>query len=346
MRKCLALTAAALLLLTAELPAATPFMADFTGADGTTALHAQLINPNGVEAGGEFSIQTNAVSNAVDGFGHAPFGWAGRAYVRTVDTDYITANFTATILVTISNHPFDQTFSGWFGIGTATPNPGWYSTPNLGIDIELYPTGGYGGLARMRRVDLLDDGSVEENAYGSSSIGNGTHLLSISKSGNSLTLDVDKDNNSSIDFSSGAIDLTDPANAFLDATNSLIFFGGPSNYAWDDLNIVVTPPLHPGDFDTDGDVDGTDFVAWQSNFPKASGALLSEGDADGDGDVDGADFVVWQTNFPFPAGPGTSPVPEPASIILSLLGGIVALARHRVFRRNSGKNDSAAVRGV
>jgi hypothetical protein len=73
----------------------------------------------------------------------------------------------------------------------------------------------------------------------------------------------------------------------------------------------------PGDFDADGDVDGTDFVAWQTNFPKASGAVLADGDADGDADVDGADFVVWQTNFPFTPGSGASPVPEPTSLILA-----------------------------
>jgi hypothetical protein len=76
----------------------------------------------------------------------------------------------------------------------------------------------------------------------------------------------------------------------------------------------------PGDFDSDGDVDGADFVAWQTNFPKPGGALLSEGDADGDGDVDGADFVVWQTNFPFTPSPGVSPIPEPTSLVLGAIG--------------------------
>jgi hypothetical protein len=90
---------------------------------------------------------------------------------------------------------------------------------------------------------------------------------------------------------------------------------------------------HPGDFDSDGDVDGADFVAWQTNFPKASAALPTEGDADGDGDVDGADFVVWQTNFPFTPGPGTAPVPEPAAWILVGLA-IPAIAFRR--RKSNG----------
>ncbi|MCC7083484.1 MAG: dockerin type I repeat-containing protein [Pirellulales bacterium] len=80
----------------------------------------------------------------------------------------------------------------------------------------------------------------------------------------------------------------------------------------------VTQP-HPGDFNGDGNVDGADFVAWQTHFPTASGASLADGDANGDGAVDGADFVIWQTSFPFPLGPGVSSVPEPAAWILGCL---------------------------
>jgi hypothetical protein len=75
----------------------------------------------------------------------------------------------------------------------------------------------------------------------------------------------------------------------------------------------------PGDFDGDADVDGADFVAWQTNFPKPTGAIRSEGDADNDGDVDGADFVVWQTNFPFTPAPGATPIPEPFSMSLTVI---------------------------
>lgn len=74
----------------------------------------------------------------------------------------------------------------------------------------------------------------------------------------------------------------------------------------------------PGDFDGDGDADGADFVAWQTNFPKASGASRSQGDADGDMDVDGADFAAWQDRFPTGVAVGASPVPEPATAILAL----------------------------
>jgi hypothetical protein len=97
-----------------------------------------------------------------------------------------------------------------------------------------------------------------------------------------------------------------------------------------ELHAVVA--AQPGDFDGDGDVDGADFVAWQTNFPKATGATLAEGDADGDGDVDGADFVVWQTNFPFSPAPGATPVPEPAAWLLGLIAipALMRSARRRI----------------
>src|SRR5262249_1660109 len=43
----------------------------------------------------------------------------------------------------------------------------------------------------------------------------------------------------------------------------------------DDVLVTATVPTVPGDFDGDNDVDGADFVAWQTNFPKASGATLA-----------------------------------------------------------------------
>jgi len=51
------------------------------------------------------------------------------------------------------------------------------------------------------------------------------------------------------------------------------------------------------DFDTDGDTDGSDFLAWQRGYGTID-ASASDGDATGDGDVDHNDLAVWQTTFP------------------------------------------------
>ena len=83
----------------------------------------------------------------------------------------------------------------------------------------------------------------------------------------------------------------------------------------------TTIGLLPGDFDNDGDVDGVDFLAWQTGYYTAAGALRGDGDSDNDGDVDGVDFLAWQTGYP------TNVNPELATLGLLLLGGLALLRR-------------------
>ncbi len=47
------------------------------------------------------------------------------------------------------------------------------------------------------------------------------------------------------------------------------------------------------DFDTDGDVDGADFLTWQRG-QGTPGASLEDGDADGNGTVDAVDLGIWK----------------------------------------------------
>jgi hypothetical protein len=56
------------------------------------------------------------------------------------------------------------------------------------------------------------------------------------------------------------------------------------------------------DFDTDNDIDGSDFLAWQRGFGTTP-AAKADGDADNDADVDGDDFSIWQNQFGQPATP-------------------------------------------
>ena len=75
--------------------------------------------------------------------------------------------------------------------------------------------------------------------------------------------------------------------------------------------ILPNFPTQPGDFDRDGDVDGTDLARWRNNF--ASNALA---DADQDADSDGQDFLLWQRNY---TGSTTFvAVPEPTTWVLLL----------------------------
>jgi hypothetical protein len=65
--------------------------------------------------------------------------------------------------------------------------------------------------------------------------------------------------------------------------------GDPQDYA---LAWWTVPTRTPGDFDSDGDVDGADVSQWKSDFSPVN----FNSDADGDGDSDGNDFLAWQNN--------------------------------------------------
>ena len=87
----------------------------------------------------------------------------------------------------------------------------------------------------------------------------------------------------------------------------------------------------PGDTNGDGMVNGDDFVALAVNYtgsgepPNGAWSTWSQGDLDGDGDVDGDDFVILAVNYT-----GTlASVPEPGSLFLLGLSGLVAWRRHR-----------------
>ena len=99
-----------------------------------------------------------------------------------------------------------------------------------------------------------------------------------------------------------------------------------ADLGWSVPDSLLHPVITPGDFDYDGDVDGSDFLLWQSHF----GGPGPIGDADGDNDVDGHDFLAWQRNFGGASGSGSAlpaPLPEPATgLLATLLFGTFMLA--------------------
>lgn len=86
---------------------------------------------------------------------------------------------------------------------------------------------------------------------------------------------------------------------------------------------AVAPPTESADFDSDGDVDGADFLTWQRGVGTTSGATRASGNANAgeDGDVDGDDLAVWREQFGL-GGDATATgvaVPEPATWALAAL---------------------------
>jgi hypothetical protein len=94
---------------------------------------------------------------------------------------------------------------------------------------------------------------------------------------------------------------------------------------------LVTGATEDADFDSDGDVDGSDFLTWQRGVGINSGANLNQGDANADGAVNAADLGIWKGQFGPAAEIATAAVPEPGAIALGMTAAclVVTAARRR-----------------
>jgi hypothetical protein len=99
--------------------------------------------------------------------------------------------------------------------------------------------------------------------------------------------------------------------------------------------IVDASASESADFDSDGDVDGEDFLTWQRGLGVEAGATRSDGDANGDQLVRGDDLAVWQSEFDSAS---STALPEPASCVFVF----ISLAVTAAFRRSKGPNISHA----
>ena len=58
-----------------------------------------------------------------------------------------------------------------------------------------------------------------------------------------------------------------------------------------------SPTSRPGDANTDGYVDGVDYVIWLSHFGENTQAGYAVGDFNLDSNIDGIDYVIWLNNY-------------------------------------------------
>jgi len=88
-----------------------------------------------------------------------------------------------------------------------------------------------------------------------------------------------------------------------------------------------------GDANGDGKIDGGDLALWQQNYdPLGIGNnTFAMGDWNDDGKIDGGDLALWQQNYNPLGGSAVggdfAAVPEPATLMLILTGGLIAAAR-------------------
>lgn len=216
-------------LLAAPSMGATMFSESFDGADGTTSFGPNFTLPG---TPGNYQIQGNLAANPGVAFSTD----ANRTYVRTVDSDYDTVDFTAEITM-IRTGDTNFGIGAYFGIGDSTPDSGSYMMPDGALYLESYPT--WGPLTRFNGNPPGAGGNVDA-AFGSSTAmpAATTSRLRMTKSGNTLQFQVDVDSSTFVtaDISSSVIDLTPYV-----GMPGHIFFGGGSNVTWDNFTVSAVP---------------------------------------------------------------------------------------------------------
>lgn len=95
--------------------------------------------------------------------------------------------------------------------------------------------------------------------------------------------------------------------------------------------LTISPAGVPGDYNGNGIVDSADYVLWRNGGP-----LLNEVDAPGT--VNAADYTAWRARFGNTSGSGsslgsTAAVPEPGSLALLALAGLIVSAAGGTFGR-------------
>jgi len=65
----------------------------------------------------------------------------------------------------------------------------------------------------------------------------------------------------------------------------------------DSIGYFIAPGVCKGDFDYDGDVDGSDLAIFAADFGRTDCSSDCEGDFDYDGDVDGSDLAIFAADF-------------------------------------------------
>jgi hypothetical protein len=201
--------------------------------------------------------------------------------------------------------------------------------PSNSIDSE--------GAGTLNKLDIPDEELNEWNEFWVTMANNGP------AAGN---IEVKVYRNGSTTPSTFQVTLAAPNNAVYAAEDApYLEFGISDNALFGSFDMdflsyhfgVIAPvaaPVEDADFDADGDVDGSDFLAWQRGLGLTSGATLAQGDANANSAVNAADLAIWRTQFgSTPAVAATATTPEPATLGLPAVAVVFALATARRARR-------------
>lgn len=97
----------------------------------------------------------------------------------------------------------------------------------------------------------------------------------------------------------------------------------PAYFAMDDLTLNIETT--PGDYNLDGLVDAADYTVWRDALDTTTPRRGAGADGNLSGVVDQADWSVWTDNFGSTA--AQTAIPEPATMLLIAIGGVIATTR-------------------
>lgn len=206
-----------------SLVAADFFSEDFNASSLATPLIVPTLYSSGSNATPNGSLQNVVFTDF-------------REFVRTSATDYNTVDFQMDITVSVSGSNPSQT--AFVGIGSAIPDPNYFTEPHTSIYMRLFPDDFLNGSLGLT---ITPDASshVESILSNPPHPGAGEHRVRIRKQGNLLTFGVDADYAGAdfiADYSvTKQMDVDLP---FLNGSNSGLFFGvqGPGT-TFDNLQI-------------------------------------------------------------------------------------------------------------
>ena len=191
---------------------------------------------------------------------------------------------------------------------------------------------GTGDTGRLNRLIDEDHGQVDMILGGKSADqiltpGNTPQFLGALNQVRYLGLRMDLNNsspnNTPSEYNYGwvGIKITNEA----DATGEVVGYGYETDPGVAILAGAVAPGV-PGDYNNNGKVDAADYVLWRNGGPLAN-------ESETPGSVTAEDYTAWRASFGNPApgaglGTGTAAIPEPGSLLMSLVMGLGLVAAY------------------
>jgi hypothetical protein len=115
------------------------------------------------------------------------------------------------------------------------------------------------------------------------------------------------------------------------AVAASIRVNSPTNFAG---GIAGTGSINRGDYNSDGIIDVADYIVWKKTFSQTASPAGVGADGNTDGTINDGDYTLWTQRFggaiASGAGGGPGAIPEPSTILLTLL---LACASLSIVRR-------------